>query len=70
MAVESRIARVSYGTVGNIIPWDADEHGNRDRAWCQILRDFLAVNQTEWFVKIISPFLSACDGSRELTADG
>ncbi|KAM4054870.1 actin-like ATPase domain-containing protein [Hirsutella rhossiliensis] len=50
--VDGRVARASYGTTLNILPWDASEHDSRDRVWCNIQREFLAVDQTQWFIQI------------------
>ncbi|CAH0049475.1 unnamed protein product [Clonostachys solani] len=55
MSIKSRIARASYGTTVNIIPWDASEHDSRDRLWCPIQQNFLAVSQTQWFLRIGDP---------------
>ncbi|CAG9937945.1 unnamed protein product [Clonostachys rosea f. rosea IK726] len=52
MSIKSRIARASYGTTVNIIPWDASMHDSRDRLWCPIQQNFLAVSQTQWFLRI------------------
>jgi hypothetical protein len=54
VSVQSRIARASYGTTCNILPWEAEIHDTRDKAWCPIQQDFLAVDQMHWFVKIVS----------------
>ncbi|VUC27157.1 unnamed protein product [Clonostachys rosea] len=55
ISVRSRIARASYGTTVNIIPWDASEHDSRDKLWCPIQQNFLAVSQTQWFLRIGEP---------------
>ncbi|KAK7226046.1 hypothetical protein V2G26_014049 [Clonostachys chloroleuca] len=52
ISIKSRIARASYGTTVNIIPWDASMHDSRDRLWCPIQQNFLAVSQTQWFLRI------------------
>ncbi|KAF4446399.1 hypothetical protein F53441_9967 [Fusarium austroafricanum] len=52
VVVDSRISRHSYGTLVNIIPFDPNEHNQKDRMWCEAQQEFLAVEQTEWFVKI------------------
>ncbi|KAF9766862.1 hypothetical protein IL306_000668 [Fusarium sp. DS 682] len=52
VAIASRISRHSYGTVVNILPFDAKEHDSKDRVWDEGHREFLAVEQTEWFVEI------------------
>ncbi|KAF5020932.1 hypothetical protein F66182_7037 [Fusarium sp. NRRL 66182] len=52
VAVQSRISRHSYGTLVNILPFDADEHDPKDRVYCQEHQEFLAVEQTKWFVRI------------------
>ncbi|PNY28423.1 Uncharacterized protein TCAP_01645 [Tolypocladium capitatum] len=49
--VEARVARASYGTTYNILPWEANEHDVRDKAWCPVQREFLAVDQTKWFIR-------------------
>ena len=54
MIVTDRVARTSYGTLSNILPWEAKEHDIRDKAWCPIQREFLAVEQVEWFIKAVS----------------
>ncbi len=51
--VNSRKARVSYGTLCNILPWDADEHDPADKVWSNAQQTFLAVDQTQWFVHIV-----------------
>jgi hypothetical protein len=62
VSVQSRIARASYGTTCNILPWEAELHDTRDRAWCPIQQDFLAVDQMHWFVKIVFSPQSGLNG--------
>ncbi|KFA54890.1 hypothetical protein S40293_08558 [Stachybotrys chartarum IBT 40293] len=52
VAVKSRLARQSYGTAFNLIPWDGAEHHPADKAWCPIQQQFLAVDQIKWFLRI------------------
>lgn len=54
VAVGHRIARASYGTLYNVLPFEASEHHAADRVWCDIQQEFLAVEQTHWFVKVVS----------------
>lgn len=54
LAVDARVARASYGTTYNLVPWEADEHDIRDKAWCPEQCEFLAVDQTKWFVRVVS----------------
>ncbi|RDA94398.1 hypothetical protein CP533_2260 [Ophiocordyceps camponoti-saundersi (nom. inval.)] len=48
--VDARVARASYGTTVNILPWTMGEHDARDREWCPLEREYLAVNQVQWFI--------------------
>ncbi|ODA82942.1 hypothetical protein RJ55_01451 [Drechmeria coniospora] len=48
--VDARVSRASYGTVCNILPWDADGHDAQDKFWCPIHREFIAIDQTRWFI--------------------
>ncbi|KAM5351656.1 hypothetical protein ACJ41O_004379 [Fusarium nematophilum] len=50
--VDSRISRYNYGTLFNILPFEEDEHHHKDRQYCPVNQDFLAVDQTKWFVEI------------------
>ncbi|KAI9166988.1 Heat shock 70 kDa protein 12B [Paramyrothecium foliicola] len=52
VVVDSRIARASYGTSMNILPWDPLEHDPKDKVWCRINENFLAVDQVQWFLRI------------------
>ncbi|KAF5547314.1 heat shock 70 kDa 12B [Fusarium mexicanum] len=52
VTVASRVSRHSYGTLVNILPFDAKEHDAKDRVWDDGQREFLAVEQTRWFVEI------------------
>ncbi|KAF4959813.1 hypothetical protein FGADI_1315 [Fusarium gaditjirri] len=52
VAVSSRVSRHSYGTLVNILPFDAKEHDAKDRVWDDDQQEFLAVEQTRWFVEI------------------
>ncbi|POR38244.1 Uncharacterized protein TPAR_01548 [Tolypocladium paradoxum] len=52
LVVEGRVARASFGTTFNVLPWEVDEHDIRDKAWCPVQREFLAVDQTKWFIRI------------------
>lgn len=54
VAVQSRIARASYGTLVNIVPFEAEEHEACDRVWCAVQQVFVAVDQTQWFLEIVS----------------
>ncbi|EQL00080.1 actin-like ATPase domain-containing protein [Ophiocordyceps sinensis CO18] len=49
--VDARVARASYGTLMNVLPWDATEHDARDRQWCKLQQEFLAMDQTQWFIR-------------------
>ncbi|RDA89231.1 hypothetical protein CP532_0588 [Ophiocordyceps camponoti-leonardi (nom. inval.)] len=50
--VDARVARASYGTTVNILPWTLGEHDARDREWCPLEREFLAMNQVQWFIEM------------------
>ncbi|KAF5631189.1 heat shock 70 kDa 12B [Fusarium sp. NRRL 52700] len=52
VTVASRVSRHSYGTLVNILPFDAKEHDAKDRIWDECQQEFLAVEQTRWFVEI------------------
>ncbi|KAJ4249431.1 hypothetical protein NW762_012286 [Fusarium torreyae] len=52
VAVDSRVSRHSYGTLVNILPFDPKEHDTKDRVYCEGHQEFLAVEQTQWFVEI------------------
>ncbi|KAF4962299.1 hypothetical protein FSARC_9617 [Fusarium sarcochroum] len=52
VAVDSRVSRHSYGTLVNILPFDPKEHDAKDRVYCEGHQEFLAVEQTQWFVEI------------------
>ncbi|KAH7329328.1 hypothetical protein B0I35DRAFT_473943 [Stachybotrys elegans] len=58
ITVDSRIARASIGTLTNILPWDPELHRTADKSWCHIQQDFLAVDQTQWFLEINKPIAS------------
>lgn len=67
VAVASRVSRHSYGTLVNILPFDAKEHDAKDRVWDDGQQEFLAVEQTRWFVEIVSqmgPFMLISNFSR------
>ncbi|CAM1506541.1 Fc.00g061820.m01.CDS01 [Cosmosporella sp. VM-42] len=50
--VDSRIARLSYGTLYNVLPFEAKEHDPADRVYCDANQRFLAVEQTKWFLTV------------------
>ncbi|PFH57558.1 hypothetical protein XA68_14878 [Ophiocordyceps unilateralis] len=50
--VDARVARASYGTTVNILPWTAGEHDAQDREWCPMEGAFLAMNQIQWFIEM------------------
>ncbi|KNA96285.1 hypothetical protein FOXG_01548 [Fusarium oxysporum f. sp. lycopersici 4287] len=52
VAVASRVSRHSYGTLVNILPFDAKVHDAKDRVWDDGQQKFLAVEQARWFVEI------------------
>jgi hypothetical protein len=52
--VMSRVSRMSYGVQYVEEPWEAKRHDIRDRDWCEISQKFVAINQTHWFVRIVS----------------
>lgn len=56
VAVDSRVARASYGTLCNIVPFDAAEHDDEDRVFDDVHQDFLAVDQARWFLTIVCFF--------------
>ncbi|PTB46849.1 hypothetical protein M441DRAFT_445543 [Trichoderma asperellum CBS 433.97] len=51
-AICSRIARASYGTMCNVIPWSEKDHSIQDREWCSIARVYMAADQASWFLRI------------------
>ncbi|KAK1250373.1 hypothetical protein MKX08_010376 [Trichoderma sp. CBMAI-0020] len=51
-AISSRIARASYGTMCNIIPWREKKHSIQDKEWCPIAQVYMAADQTSWFLRI------------------
>lgn len=53
VAVETRIARASYGTVMDIMPWTSD-YDARDKQPCPVSGGFLAIEQAHWFLRIVS----------------
>lgn len=57
--VKSRVCRYHIGTIFNVLPWEKDEHDVRDKAWCPINQEFLAVDQVKWFAKIVSALYHA-----------
>ncbi|KAF5536279.1 heat shock 70 kDa 12B [Fusarium napiforme] len=64
VTVASRVSRHSYGTLVNISPFDPKEHDSKDRAWDGGLQEFLAVEQTRWFVQIgssVSAYDPVCE---------
>ncbi|QGI61781.1 hypothetical protein CEK26_005749 [Fusarium fujikuroi] len=52
VTVALRVSPHNYGTLVNILPFDAKEHDTKDRVWDEGQREFLAVEQTRWFVEI------------------
>ncbi|PHH68703.1 hypothetical protein CDD80_7336 [Ophiocordyceps camponoti-rufipedis] len=50
--IDARVARASFGTTVNIVPWTMGEHDVRDREWCALEGEFLAVNQVQWFIEM------------------
>lgn len=54
ISIDKRIARASYGTLYNALPFDSERDDAADRVWCDIHQDFLAVEQTCWFLEIVS----------------
>ncbi|RBQ72997.1 hypothetical protein FVER14953_07907 [Fusarium verticillioides] len=64
VTVASRVSRHSYGTLVNISPFDPKEHDAKDRVWDAGLQEFLAVEQTRWFVEIgssVSAYDPVCE---------
>ncbi|KAK5990391.1 hypothetical protein PT974_08659 [Cladobotryum mycophilum] len=51
-AIDSRVARASYGTIFNDIPWDVRRHDILDKEWSSVHRKFWAKDQTQWFLRI------------------
>lgn len=45
---------MSYGVKCYTVPWNAKEHDIRDKEWSDIDQAYRAVNQTSWFVHIVS----------------
>lgn len=57
VAVNSRISRHSYGTLMNEYPFDETEHHRHDKYYDPILREYVAIDQTKWFLHIVgNPF--------------
>ncbi|EKJ75667.1 hypothetical protein FPSE_04168 [Fusarium pseudograminearum CS3096] len=50
--VDSRISRHNYGTVFNDCPFDFKKHDIRDREYCPYDKNWIAVDQTEWYIGI------------------
>ncbi|KAM0411797.1 hypothetical protein ACHAPD_010018 [Fusarium lateritium] len=50
--VDSRISRHNYGTVFNNSPFDEEKHDIRDREYCPYDKNWIAVDQTEWYIGI------------------
>ncbi|XEU96392.1 hypothetical protein FSHL1_001677 [Fusarium sambucinum] len=50
--VDSRISRHNYGTVFNDSPFDEQKHDVRDREYCPYDKNWIAVDQTEWYIGI------------------
>ncbi|QPC64689.1 hypothetical protein HYE67_006920 [Fusarium culmorum] len=50
--VDSRISRHNYGTVFNDCPFDIKKHDIRDREYCPYDKNWIAVDQTEWYIGI------------------
>ncbi|KAH6978802.1 hypothetical protein EDB82DRAFT_558386 [Fusarium venenatum] len=50
--VDSRISRHNYGTVFNDSPFDEEKHDIRDREYCPYDKNWIAVDQTEWYIGI------------------
>ncbi|KAG9256950.1 uncharacterized protein F5Z01DRAFT_671400 [Emericellopsis atlantica] len=53
--VNSRVARVNWGTVTNISPFENDIHDPRDREWCPVEQEWQAKDQVKWFITIGHP---------------
>lgn len=45
---------MSYGVKCCQVPWNAKDHDIRDKEWSNIDQGYKAVNQTSWFVRIVS----------------
>ena len=67
VGISSRIARASFGTTCNILPWEEGVHHQRDRAWCPIQQEYLAIDQTRWFLITVSAAIFHLLRSAELT---
>ncbi|WXC62916.1 hypothetical protein SNK03_008734 [Fusarium graminearum] len=50
--VDSRISRHNYGTVFNDCPFDIKKHDIRDREYCPYGKNWIAADQTEWYIGI------------------
>ncbi|KAF4998502.1 hypothetical protein FGRMN_3121 [Fusarium graminum] len=55
IVVDSRISRFHYGTLVNKLPFSPIEDDPRDREYSAYDREFIAADQTEWFVQIGDP---------------
>lgn len=62
VAVDSRISRRSYGTLVNVVPFDPKEHHPADQVFCNIQQQFLAIDQTQWFLEVVSRLFSHIEG--------
>ncbi|KAK4078719.1 uncharacterized protein Triagg1_3050 [Trichoderma aggressivum f. europaeum] len=50
--VSSRISRINYGTSCYHSPWEAEQHDPRDKRWCDMEQEFVANDQTSWFLHV------------------
>ncbi|KAM0346115.1 hypothetical protein ACHAPU_005884 [Fusarium lateritium] len=55
IVVDSRISRFHYGTLVNKLPFNPVEDDPRDLEYSTYDREFIAADQTEWFVQIGDP---------------
>lgn len=52
--IDGRISRSSIGTVFNEDPYVKGEHDPRDKMWCTVHQRYLAEDQVQWFLNIVS----------------
>ena len=73
IGVGSRIARAHYGTLLNFDAFEEGKDDPRDKTWCPVHQRFQAVDQCEWFLKLVSlhemnftlrSFLTECQGTQ------
>lgn len=57
---------MSYGVKCAVVPWNSKKHDIRDKEWSDIDQAYRAVNQTSWFVHIVSYSIQASHLTRNI----